>query len=78
MNEFWKDAMKQFGVGIVFAVMLLVYYNQENKKWEQYAATDQKRWETLLQKYSTDSKEAMSAIKACCMDYREIREMSQK
>lgn len=72
MNEFWKDALKQFGVGIVFAVMLLAYYNQENKKWEQYAVTDQKRWETLLEKYSIDQKESMNAIRACCMDYREI------
>lgn len=72
MNEFWKDAMKQFGVGIVFAVMLMFYYNQENRKWEQYAETDQKRWETLLQKYSNDSKESMSAIRACCLDYREM------
>ena len=32
MNEFWKDAMKQFGVGVIFAVMLMFYYNQENKK----------------------------------------------
>ena len=72
MNEFWKDALKQFGVGIVFAVMLLAYYNQENKKWEQYAVTDQKRWETLLEKYSIDQKESMSAIRACCIDYREI------
>ena len=71
MNEFWKDALKQFGVGIVFAVMLLVYYNQESKKWEQQATTDQKRWETLLENYSTDQKESMAAIRACCMAYRE-------
>lgn len=71
MNEFWKDAMKQFGIGIVFAVMLFIYYNNESEKWATQAATDQKRWETLLEKYSNDQKQSMDAIKACCMAYRD-------
>lgn len=68
-KNFWKEAMKQFGVGIIFALMLMVFYSNENTKWEKNAANDQVRWEALLQKYSDDQKHAMEAIRACCIEH---------
>jgi hypothetical protein len=67
-KDFWKMAVKQFGIGIVFAVMLIGYYSAENHKWEVNSAQEQERWETLLQKYSEDQKQSMDAIRTCCME----------
>lgn len=49
--------------------MLMVFYSNENTKWEKNAANDQVRWEALLQKYSDDQKHAMEAIRACCIEH---------
>lgn len=69
-KQFWSDALKQFGIGIVFAVMLMVYYNNENAKWERNQTDGNKRWEQLFQKYSDDQQRSMETIRACCMEQR--------
>lgn len=73
-KKFWNEALRQFGVGVIFALMLAIFYTNENAKWERNAANDQVRWETVLQKYSEDQKQALDAIKACCMEkHRELK-----
>lgn len=67
---FWGEALKQFGIGIVFAVMLMVYYNSENTKWERNQTESNKRWEQLFQKYSEDQRQSLETIRACCMEQR--------
>ena len=60
--------MKQFGIGVIFALMLAIFYTNENAKWEKNAANDQVRWESVLKQYSDDQKRALDAIRACCME----------
>lgn len=72
-KNFWREALKQFGVGVIFAVMLAIFYTNENAKWQQDAANDQVRWETILQKYSDDQRQALETIKACCMESHKLR-----
>ena len=67
-KTFWQEALKQFGVGIVFAVMLAIFYTNENAKWEKNAANDQVRWESVLKQYSDDQKRALETIRACCAE----------
>ena len=69
-KHFWSDALKQFGIGTVFAVMLIYYYSQESVKWERSVADDQKRWESLFQQYTNDQRQSLETIRACCMDQR--------
>lgn len=68
-KKFWLEALKQFGIGIVFALMLCVFYLNENTKWEKTQAAETTRWETLFQKYTEESKQSMEAIRACCMEH---------
>lgn len=67
-KNFWHEALRQFGVGVIFAVMLAIFYTNENAKWERNAANDQARWESVLQKYSEDQKQALDAIRICCTE----------
>ena len=67
-KSFWQEALKQFGVGIVFAAMLAIFYTNENAKWEKNAANDQVRWEAVLKQYSDDQKRAIETIRACCAE----------
>jgi len=69
-KNFWSEALRQFGIGIVFAVMLMVYYKSENAKWERNQDDGNKRWEQLFLKYSEDQKNSMETIRSCCMDQR--------
>ena len=61
-KTFWQEALKQFGVGIVFAVMLAIFYTNENAKWEKNAANDQVRWEAVLKQYSDDLSDQVRRI----------------
>ena len=67
-KSFWKEALRQFGVGAIFALMLCIFYTNENAKWEKNTANDQLRWESVLQQYSDDQKRALEAIRACCTE----------
>ncbi|MFA6688863.1 MAG: hypothetical protein WCS18_05225 [Sphaerochaetaceae bacterium] len=70
-SNFWVAALKQLGVGIVFAVMLVIFYTHEQNKWDANAETEQKRWEQLFQQYVDDNKRSLDAIKACCYETQE-------
>lgn len=67
-KQFWSEALKQFGVGIVFAAMLVGYYTNENAKWERNQEENNKRWEQLFQKYSEDQRQSLETIQACCRE----------
>ena len=67
-KTFWQEALKQFGIGVIFALMLAIFYTNENAKWEKNAANDQVRRESVLKQYSDDQKRALDAIRACCME----------
>ena len=68
-KNFWIEAFKQFGISVIFAVMLAVFYTNENAKWEKSQAVENTRWETLFQKYTDEQRQAMEAIRACCMEH---------
>ncbi len=74
-KQFWSEALTQFGVGMVFAAMLVTYYTNENKKWERNQEEANKRWEQLFQKYSEDQRQSLETIQACCREqYRRGRD----
>lgn len=76
-KQFWSDSLKQFGVGIVFAAMLVTYYTNESKKWERNQEEANKRWEQLFQKYSDDQRQSLETIQACCMEQNQKRRDEQ-
>ena len=65
-KQFWVEALKQFGIGTVFAAMLMYTYIQDNGKWESVRKDDQARWETLFSKYTDDQRKSLETIQACC------------
>lgn len=76
-KQFWSDSLKQFGVGIVFAAMLVTYYTNESKKWERNQEEANKRWEQLFQKYSDDQRQSLETIQACCREQNQRRRDEQ-
>ena len=70
-SNFWVAALRQFGIGIVFAVMLVIFYTHEENKAEVNQDLEQKRWEQLFQQYVTDNQRSLDAIKTCCYETQE-------
>lgn len=68
-KNFWSEAIKQFGISVVFAAMLAIFYSNENAKWEKAQAVENTRWEQLFQKYTEGQRQSMEAIRACCMEH---------
>ena len=68
-KNFWSEAIKQFGISVVFAAMLAIFYSNENAKWEKAQTVENTRWEQLFQKYTVEQRQSMEAIRACCMEH---------
>ena len=80
-ESFWLAAFKRYGIGIVFAVMLVGFYLTEQHKWEVMLESDQKKedesklseqkkWEQLFQQYVTDGQRSLETIRECCYNSR--------
>lgn len=68
-KNFWSEAIKQFGISVVFAAMLAIFYSNENAKWEKAQTVENTRWEQLFQKYTEEQRQSMEAIRACCIEH---------
>jgi len=67
-KEFFTKTLGQLGVGAVLAVLLLLYYQSESRRWDERQAADEKRWEQLFNQYRADAQDARQTIEACCHD----------
>lgn len=68
VKEFLVRALGQLGVGAVLAVLLMLYYQSETRRWDERAKTDEKRWEQLFLQYQAGTTDALKTIEACCHD----------
>lgn len=67
-----KDlAAKSFGklgVGAVLAVILILYYQAESRRWDERMRVDEARWQELFKQYQAGTADALKTIEVCCHD----------
>ena len=68
IKEFLSRSLGQLGVGAVLAVLLMLYYQSESRRWDDRMKADEKRWEQLFRQYREGTSQALDAIEVCCHD----------
>ena len=68
IKEILSHSLGQLGVGAVLAVLLLLYYYSESRRWDARMVEENRRWEALFSEYQQNNKDALKTIEACCND----------
>jgi len=68
IKEILSRSLGQLGVGAVLALLLLLYYHSESRRWDDRMKADEKRWEKLFDQYREGTSQALKAIEICCHD----------
>lgn len=68
IKEILSRSLGQLGVGAVLAVLLMLYYQSESRRWDDRMKADEKRWEQLFKQYKEGTSQALDAIEVCCHD----------
>jgi hypothetical protein len=58
----------KMGVGAVLAIILILYYQAESRRWDERMRVDEARWQELFKQYQAGTADAMKTIEACCQD----------
>lgn len=75
----FASSLGSLGTGLVLAVLLMLYYHSEsrrwdeqikldNQRWEERTKADESRWQQLFKQYQQSTTEALETIEACCHD----------
>lgn len=68
IKDFFLKSLGKLGVGSVLAILLMLYYHSESRRWDERMRSDEQRWQELFQQNREWTSEALQTIEACCND----------
>lgn len=68
VKDFLFKNLGKLGVGSVLALVLILYYSSESRRWDERMRSDEARWRDLFAQNREWTSEALRTIEACCND----------